>query len=1101
MGRAEGLPCATEVQSLFVSRDGTLWANSCAKLFRFDGQRFQEAVGIDGMFSRAQSMADGLHGHLVVATSSGLMELAPNGAGGFLAARPYPAMAGKRARGVFRHGSDLWFGCEDRLCVERNGQVLEFGVEQGLPSDSWDAIGVTPEGTVWVRSPSKLYRKASASARFSPETAHIAPSMYWGALSLGPDGSLLVPTDEGLAIRQGGNWSIIDESRGLRSSMASAVLRDRDGSLWIGLIGAGVARCLGYGDWESWTSAEGLASNLVWNILRDRKGALWVATNKGLTRLGGQPPARTWTRRDGLAGDNVRWLGETPDGSIWAIANPGGLTRIDPASGKLRPVGRADGLETGTLYRGLVDHLGRLWIATNSGVYRCEAPAASSGFVKVSPTGPLDKGAWAVSEDKRGIIWVISPDGLWRHTDSQWRLYRKADGLLGGNPYIIAVAADNSLWLRHRFDAGVERVEFQGEHLVRSTAIVSADSTVVDVTAFHGFDSLGGFWRGTANGVFVLRNGSWSQFTTEDGLIWNDCDGEAFWADPDGGVWIGTSGGLSHFRPPSGKPLVPVADPIVTSLEIRKDPRMVRGSFSSLSYKYEEMVRFAYRLDDGPWMETQERSISFAGLGPGTHNLEVRSRIRDGPYSPKLASTKFYLEPLWWESWWFRGVALLLGGTLVSGGMLWRQWLLQRRNMVLERAVRERTAELEAERTKVLEEKQRADAASEAKGQFLAHMSHEIRTPLNGLLGFSSLLEETQDREEAREFIRLIQSSGQTLKRVIDDILDFSKVEAGKLELEIAPFRLHDALEEAAGLFRATAAQKGLHLGLLLAPDLPLSIAGDETRLRQVVLNLISNALKFTESGEIVLSAAVKARDETSYAIGIEVRDTGIGIAPDRMARLFSSFSQADSSISRRYGGTGLGLAISRRLVELMGGAIEAESQPGAGTVFRFTFRAGRAAVPAVASAPASKMATQYLRKLRVLLAEDHKVNQKLALTMLAKLGISADLAEDGAQAVQAVMRNSYDLVLMDVEMPDVDGLAATREIRARLEGRPQPVICGLSAHATAGMQELCLIEGMDRYLTKPIDFQKLRDLLAELAAGTVAANEAAAPPRDPLAG
>ena len=240
-----------------------------------------------------------------------------------------------------------------------------------------------------------------------------------------------------------------------------------------------------------------------------------------------------------------------------------------------------------------------------------------------------------------------------------------------------------------------------------------------------------------------------------------------------------------------------------------------------------------------------------------------------------------------------RSAALLLAGAAVWGVILWRHRWLRCRNRQLEQAVRERTAELESERTNVLDEKKRADEASAAKGRFLATMSHEIRTPLNGVIGLSRLLEAMPVPLEAQDMIRMIRSSGDALLRVINDILDFSKVEAGKLELEVAPFELRRSLGDSIGLFRAAAEEKHLRLGCDLAPELPTWVAGDETRLRQVILNLISNAVKFTSSGEVVLSAGLEPQDGRCYRIVIEVRDTGIGIAPEELPRLFSSFNQA----------------------------------------------------------------------------------------------------------------------------------------------------------------------------------------------------------------
>ena len=356
------------------------------------------------------------------------------------------------------------------------------------------------------------------------------------------------------------------------------------------------------------------------------------------------------------------------------------------------------------------------------------------------------------------------------------------------------------------------------------------------------------------------------------------------------------------------------------------------------------------------------------------------------------------------------------------------------------------------------------------------------------------MLDDTPVSAQAQETLRLIRSCGDSLLNVINDVLDFSKVEAGKLELEVAPFQIRRCLEESVGLFRVMAADKNLRLACDLAPDLPVWMAGDQNRLRQIVLNLVSNALKFTSAGEIVLRAAVERKDATAQVLAVEVRDTGIGIAPEQVSRLFSSFNQADSSISRRYGGTGLGLAISKRLVELMGGTIQVESEPGEGSRFRFTVLLAPAGEPE--QQPPSTAPKVRANALSVLLAEDNVINQKVVLKLLEKMGVKADLARDGSEVMAAVEEKRYDLVLMDVQMPVVDGITATLEIRARVPADRQPVIYGLTAHATTEYRDVCLRAGMNGYLTKPLEPARLRELIAEMSARPVPKELAGSDPR-----
>jgi signal transduction histidine kinase/ActR/RegA family two-component response regulator len=386
---------------------------------------------------------------------------------------------------------------------------------------------------------------------------------------------------------------------------------------------------------------------------------------------------------------------------------------------------------------------------------------------------------------------------------------------------------------------------------------------------------------------------------------------------------------------------------------------------------------------------------------------------------------------------------------------------------------------------RVREARRVAERANAAKSEFLANMSHEIRTPLNGVIGMAELLALSDLTAGQRQMAEVIQGSAEYLLSLVNDVLDFSKIEAGRLQISLQPCELRPAIRMVEGLVRPRCADKGLQLITEIDSGLPQWVVTDGCRLRQILTNLVGNAVKFTETGSVRISASVAGDPASAFAVLFRVVDTGIGIAPEVQKRLFTPFTQADSETTRRYGGTGLGLAISRRLVNSMGGSIGVESEPGSGSTFWFLIPLEAASPPAVApvrdreaAPPRGRVSAGPARRRRVLVAEDHPVNRMVAVRAIERLGYLVEVAGNGWEAVAAAAHQTYDVILMDCQMPEMDGYHAATEIRRGENGRGRVPIVAMTANAIDGDREKCLAAGMDDYLSKPV---RMADLAAAL--------------------
>lgn len=387
-------------------------------------------------------------------------------------------------------------------------------------------------------------------------------------------------------------------------------------------------------------------------------------------------------------------------------------------------------------------------------------------------------------------------------------------------------------------------------------------------------------------------------------------------------------------------------------------------------------------------------------------------------------------------------------------------------------------ARRESRESELREAREKAESASRAKGEFLATISHEIRTPMNGVLGMLRVVRDTSLSNEQRGYLKTASDSAESLLLLLNDVLDFSKIEAGRLELEHAPFPPSTTARAVTDLLHARARDKGLQLELHLGENLPGVILGDGTRLRQILVNLIGNAIKFTERGRVDLTVTCAERTPTKAVMHYTVTDTGIGMDSAALSKLFKPFTQADTSMSRRYGGTGLGLAISQRLTQSMGGALQVQSAIGQGTTFRLILPCQLPDItvvqPRLEEAP--KFVTPVLQG-RVLVVEDDSVNQQVIDLFLKKLNITPKFANDGEAGVISATSETFDVVLMDCQLPGIDGMEATRRIRQKLDGKPLKIIA-LTANASTHVREACLAAGMNDFLSKPVRFELLATIL-----------------------
>ncbi|MBX7219734.1 MAG: response regulator [Blastocatellia bacterium] len=949
----------------------------------------------------------------------------------------------------------LWVGTSNGLFALRDGNLTAYSTKDGLPHDNINALFEDSAGQLWIGT----FGGGLCSYRDGVFTNHPIAAGQLGTLIWtireDKDRNLWIGTENGGLYRfRDGVFSAYSVKDGLSSDTVRAIYEDREGSLWAGTNG-GLNRFRD-GKFTSLTTKEGLSFDYARTICEDSRGRLWIGVDSGGLNCLQNGKFTTYTTKDGLSNNSVKTLCEDHEGNLWVGVTGGDLCRFK--DGTFTTFGAKDGF-TGNNMRALcTDRSGTVWIGTvSSGLFTYRNGTFTHFTGK---DGLPHESVRALYEDREGRIWVGTYGGISVWQDGKFlRNYGMKDGLANDSAFTFYEDSDRTLWIGT--NGGLCRFR-NGKF----TCYTTKDGLFDDLAFQILEDNRNNLWMSCNRGIYFINRADVENYDRKaiptipctvfgkgDGMGTNQCNGNsqpAGWKTRDGRLWFPTTAGVTVVDPErittnQQVPEVWLEKVVADTESFLPAERTVFGPgspkfefhYTALSFLAPEKVRFRFKLTglDQDWSEDVTRRVAyFTNLAPGDYTFQVIACNNDGVWNRVGAVYRFRLKPPLWRTWWAYLLYVVTGGGCIYGGVRWRLRTLRKQTRVLEQNVRERTAELantvaqlQESEQKALELADKAQAANLAKSVFLSSMSHELRTPLNAVLGFAQLMErDAALSRDNRDNLSLILRSGEHLLQLINDVLSISKIEAGKITLSPQPFDVRWLLKGIEEMIRVRAAGKNLTLIVDLAPEVPRYVQGDEGKFRQVLINLLGNAVKFTSQGGIALRA--------KWVEGIaefEVEDTGFGIAAEELETLFEPFVQTQSG-RQSTEGTGLGLALSQNFIRLMGGEITVRSQLGKGTVFhiRVPLPAAEAPVAEPGSLPQVVRLASDQPPVRLLVVDDNASNRLLLNRLLSSIGCEVREAANGQEAVDLWQTWHPHLIWMDMRMPVMDGYDATRRIR-----------------------------------------------------------------------